>query len=163
MTFTIVPPMTMVEAESMIEERSSPRKSDETSGSSLTPEDALHRAGFGFAERGVELVRGRLAREVGREVDDAHGRGRDAQAEPVELALELRDHERERLRRAGRRGDDVLAGGAGAPRVLVGDVEDPLVVRVRVDRVHQPALDAELVVERPSRPARGSWWCSSRC
>jgi hypothetical protein len=34
----------------------------------------------------------------------------------------------------------------------VGDVEDPLVVRVAVDRVHQAALDAEQV-GRPSRPA----------
>ena len=37
MTLTIVPPRTIVEALSMIDERLSPRKSDETSGSSLTP------------------------------------------------------------------------------------------------------------------------------
>src|SRR5205823_14013569 len=32
------------------------------------------------------------------------------------------------------------------PRVLVGDVQDALVVRVRVDRVHQGTGDAEAVV-----------------
>ena len=80
-------------------------------------------------------------RDVGGEVDDADGRRRDAQAEAVELALEVRDDERERLGRAGRRRDDVLAGAPGAARVLVGDVEDALVVRVAVDRVHQAALD----------------------
>ena len=89
-----------------------------------------------------------VSRRDGRgEVDDADRRGRHAQAEAVELALEVGDHQRERLRRAGRRRDDVLAGAPGAARVLVGDVEDALVVRVAVDRVHQPLLDAEQVVD----------------
>ena len=88
---------------------------------------------------------GRL--DVGGEVDDAHGRGRHAQAEPVELALEVRDHEGQCLGRAGRRRDDVLAGAPGAARVLVCDVEDALVVGVAVDRVHQAALDRQQVVD----------------
>ena len=148
MTLTIVPPSDHRRlAASMIEERESPRKSVETSGSSDDAEDALHRAGRGGAERVVELLDGRRARDVGGEVDDADGRRRHAQAEAVELALEVRDHERERLRGAGRGRDDVLAGRAGAARVLVRDVQDALVVRVAVDRVHQAALDAEQVVD----------------
>src|SRR6478752_6274461 len=110
-------------------------------------EDALQRAGSGGAEGVIELLDARRPRDVGREVDDADGRGRDPQAEAVELALEVRDDEREGLRRAGRRRDDVLSGRARPARVLVGDVEDPLVVRVAVDRVHQAALDAEQVVD----------------
>src|SRR4249919_2389563 len=110
-------------------------------------EDALEWAGRGGAERVVELLdRGRPADGRG-EVDDAHGRRRDPQAEAVELALQVRDHERERLRRAGRGRDDVLAGAPRAPRVLVRDVEDALVVRVAVDGVHQTELDGEQVVD----------------
>src|SRR4029079_16120299 len=87
-------------------------------------EDALHRAGLRRAEGVVELLdRGRAA-DIRSEVDDADGRGRDAQAEPVELALEVRDDERERLRRTCRRRDDFLSGAPGAARVAMGDVED---------------------------------------
>src|SRR5262245_19956200 len=103
-------------------------------------EDPLHRAFGRSPERVVELLDARRARDVGGEVNDADSRGRDAQAEAVELALQVRDHEREGLRRAGRRRDDVLAGGPGPARVLVGDVQNPLVVRVAVDRVHQAAV-----------------------
>ena len=101
----------------------------------------------GGSERLVELFdRGRAA-DGGREVDDADGRCRDAQAEAVELALEVRDDEGEGLRRAGRGRDDVLAGAPGAARVLVRDVEDALVVGVAVDGVHQPLLDGDQVVD----------------
>ena len=87
-----------------------------------------------------------VALELRGEVDDRDGGRRDPQAEAVELALEVGHHEGEGLRGAGRRRDDVLAGGAGPARVLVGDVEDALVVGVRVDRVHQAAPDREPVV-----------------
>src|SRR5437867_363301 len=110
-------------------------------------EDALELAGGRGAERVVDLLdRGRPG-DVGREVDDTDRRRRHAQAEAVELALQVGDHEGERLGRAGRRRDDVLAGCPRPAGVLVGDVEDPLVVRVRVDRVHQPALDPEQVMD----------------
>ena len=91
-------------------------------------------------------TRGR-ALELGGEVDDAHGGRRHAQAEAVELALEVGDDERQRLGGAGRGRDDVQAGGAGAARVLVGHVEDVLVVGVGVDGVHQAALDDPAVVD----------------
>ena len=122
-------------------------KSIETSGSSDTPR--MPSSGPAAAARNASLSSSTLVRPAhGRgEVHDAHGRGRDAQAEAVELALEVGDDERERLRGAGRGRDDVLPGTPGATRVLVGDVEDPLVVGVAVDRVHQPLLDAEEVVD----------------
>ena len=99
------------------------------------------------AEGLVELLDASCRADRRGEVDDADGRRRDAQAEAVELALEVGDDEGERLRRAGRRRDDVLAGAAGAARILVGDVEDALVVGVAVDRVHQAALDRHQVVD----------------
>ena len=53
----------------------------------------------------------------------------------------------ERLGRAGGRRDHVQRGGARAAEIAlaVRDVEDGLVVRVRVDRRHQAVLDAEVV------------------
>ena len=147
MTLTIVPPRTMVESASMIELRLSPLKSIDTSGSSETPR--MPSSGPAAAARNASLSSstevGRLT--VGGEVDDADRRRRHAQAEAVELALEVGDDERERLGRAGRRRDDVLAGAPGAARVLVRDVEDALVVGVAVDRVHQAALDGHEVVD----------------
>ena len=106
-----------------------------------------------------------------REVDEAHVHRRDADRLAVELALELRDDLGERLRRARRRRDHVLRRGARAAQVAlaVRDVEDGLVVRVRVDRRHQAVLDAEVVEHdlrdgreavrraRAVRDARGAW------
>ena len=63
----------------------------------------------------------------------------------------------------GRRRDDVLAGAARAARILVGDVEDALVVRVAVDGVHQPLLDADEVVDDLGQPERGSSSCTRHC
>src|SRR5712671_300713 len=111
------------------------------------PEDALERSLGGRPEGGVQLVDGGRSGDIGREVDDADRRRRDPQAEAVELALEIGNDQRERNRRAARRRDDVQAGGPGAAGVAVRDVEDPLVVRVAVDRVHQAALDRQQVVD----------------
>ena len=117
----------------MIEERLSPWKSVDTSGSSRDAEDALHRARPRPSRKAAlsSSTRGRPARASAVKSTTLTVGRRDAQAEAVELALEVGDDERERLGRAGRRRDDVLAGGAGAARILVGDVEDALVVRVR--------------------------------
>ena len=76
------------------------------------------------------------------EVDDRAGRDRRAHRHAVELALELRHDDADRPRGAGRGRDQVDRGGAGAAQVLVRQVEDLLVVRVRVDRRHEPLLDA---------------------
>src|SRR3989337_447627 len=100
----------------------------------------------GGAEGRVELLNGGRTLQLRGEVNQADGWRRDAQAEAVELALEVGDDERQRLGRTGRGGDDVLAGRARPARVLVGHVEDALVVRIGVDRVHQAAPDGPAVV-----------------
>src|SRR5207245_2048147 len=52
-----------------------------------------------------------------------------------------------RTRGARRRRDHVLGGGAASTEVLVGHVGETLVVRVGVDRRHEPFLDPERLVE----------------
>ena len=99
------------------------------------------------AEGVVDLVHARLARGLHREVDDRAGRHRGAHREAVQLALELRDHEPDRLGGAGRGRDEVDRRRAGAPQVLVRGVLEPLVGRVGVDRRHQAALDADRLVQ----------------
>ena len=56
-------------------------------------------------------------------------------------------HECHRLGGAGRGRNDGQRRGARPPLVLVRGVEDHLVLGVRVDRGHEPGLDAEGVVE----------------
>src|SRR5947207_5792801 len=109
--------------------------------------DALHRTLGGGPERIVELLDRGPAADVRREVDDADRRGRDPQAEAVELALQVGDDEGKGNRGTAARRNDVLPRGAGATRILVRHVEDALVVRVAVNGVHQAAVDAEQVMD----------------
>ena len=62
-------------------------------------EDPLERPGGGVTEGLVELLERDVLLELGGEVHHGDGGGRDAQAEAVELALEVRDHEGEGLGR----------------------------------------------------------------
>ena len=87
-------------------------------------------------------------RDLHDEVDDRAGRNRCPHRHPVDLALELRNDDADRARRAGRRRDQVDRSRTGAPQVLVRQVERPLVVRVRVDRRHEAVLDRERLVEQ---------------
>src|SRR6478609_1310578 len=111
-------------------------------------QDALERALGGSLDRGVDLLDRDLLGGGEGEVGRRAGDGRDAQGVAVQLALELRQHERDGLGGAGRGRDDVLRGGAGAAEVLVRAVLQVLVTRVGVDRGHEATLDADRVVER---------------
>ena len=68
----------------------------------------------------------------------------DAQREAVELALQLRDHQRNSFGSTCSGRDDVEGGSAGAAEVLVRVVQYHLVVRIRVDGCHEALLDAEV-------------------
>ena len=81
------------------------------------------------------------------EVGDRADRDRHPQRGAVELPLHRRQHEARGPCCAGRCRDDVDRGGAGPSEVLVRQVEEVLIVRVRVDGRHQPADDAEGVVD----------------
>ncbi|OIF79676.1 hypothetical protein A7M47_18000, partial [Acinetobacter baumannii] len=74
-------------------------------------------------------------------------RGGHPERDPVELALEVGEHQRHGLGRAGGRRHDVERGGAGAAQVTVAGVEQPLVTGVGVGGGHRPLDDAELLVE----------------
>ena len=93
----------------------------------------------------VDLLDARLAAERADEVDDRAVRHGDAHRHAVELALQLRDHEPDRARRAGRGRDDRERRRARAAQVGVRHVVQPLVARVGVRRRHEARLDAELV------------------
>jgi hypothetical protein len=71
-----------------------------------------------------------------------------ADREAVELARELRQHERDGLRGARRGRDEVDRRRARAAQVGVRRVEQALVARVGVDRRHEAVLDADRVVDR---------------
>ena len=101
----------------------------------------------GRLERLVDLVARRLAPDLGDEVDDRAVGDGDAHRDAVELAQHLGHDQADRLGGAGRGRDDVDRGGPGAAEVLVRQVEDLLVVRVRVHRGHEAALEPERLVQ----------------
>ena len=74
-------------------------------------------------------------------------------AVPSSLPLSSGQHEPDRTRRAGGRGNDRQPGGAHLAEIglaaagRLGEVDERLVARVRVDRRHQALLDAESVVQ----------------
>ena len=106
---------------------------------------------------------GHLAAEAHDEIGDRAGRDRRAHRDPVDLALQVGQHEADRACGAGGRRNEVDRRGACAAQVLVRKVEDLLVVRVRVDRsVMNPCSTGEVVVQRPARAARRSSSCKTR-
>src|SRR4051794_38381765 len=111
------------------------------------PEVTLHRALGSRLHGSVDLVHRGLAGQVHGEVGRRAGGDRHPQRVAVQLALELGEHQADRLGCAGRRRHDVQRGGAGTAQVLVRAVLQVLVLRVRVDGRHQAALDGERVVD----------------
>src|SRR5919108_604636 len=77
------------------------------------------------------------------EVDERARRHRHPRRIAVQLAGELGDDEADRLCRSGRGGDDVQSRGTRPPQVLVRQVDEALVGRVRVHGRHQPVPDPE--------------------
>ena len=104
------------------------------------------------------VVAGHLAHEVHHRAGD-HGR---AHGDAVQLAVQLRDHEADRLGGAGGRGHEVDRRRARAAQVLVRAVLEVLVGGVGVDRGHDPALDPDRVVQHACHRRRGSSWCRRR-
>ena len=111
-------------------------------------EDALHLFGFGRGlNGGVDFLNGDVFGDFDDEVDDGAGRGRDAEGDTGQFAVDGGDNKPDRFRGAGRRRDDIDGSGAAAIDVLIGLVERDLVVREGVDRGHEAFDDAEAVVE----------------
>ena len=110
-------------------------------------QEVLERAAVrGGAEGVVDLVDVCLAAERDHEVRERARRYGRTYGDAVHLALQVGEDEPDRLRGAGRCRDQVDRGRTRPAEVLVGEVEDHLVVRVRVNGRHEAALDlAELV------------------
>ena len=89
----------------------------------------------------------RLAVGLDGQVDDATGRHRGPHGEAVQLAVQLGDHQADRLGGAGRGGDQVDRRRARPAQVAVGHVLQALIGGVGVDRGHQAVLDPDRVVE----------------
>ena len=105
-------------------------------------QNALQFALGGGHESGVQRFDGGgLLGDVG-QVDDGDVGGWDADGEAVQLAGGLGDDQLEGLGGAGRAGNHVEGGGAGAAQVLVREVENDLVVGVAVDGGHDAADEA---------------------
>ena len=107
----------------------------------------LQRALRRVLHRRVDLVLGRRLLQVHVERHQRHVRRRDADRGAVQLALQLRHHQADRARRAGRGRDRRHRRGAGAMQVLVQRVDGVLVAGVGVDGHHVAAHDAEAVVQ----------------
>ena len=89
---------------------------------------------------------GRLAVQQRVEIDDRHVRRRHAHRKPVEPSLQLGQHLSNSGRRAGRRRDDRERRSPRPPEVLVRQVQQVLVVRVRVHCRHPPFAQSEAFV-----------------
>ena len=142
-----VPSTTCVPFRSKIELNGSWLKSVETSGFAFTPRMPLSGPVGGFDHRVVDLFDGGRARGLEGQIDQADIRHRHPDRGAVELALELGQHEADRLGGAGRGRDQIDGAGAGAVRVLVQRVDRALVAGIGVDRRHVAVLDADRLVQ----------------
>ena len=97
--------------------------------------------------RRVDLVLGRRLLQVHVQRHQRHVRRRDADRGAVQLALQLRHHQPDRARRAGRGGDRRHRRGTRAMQVLVQRIDGVLVAGIGVDGDHVAALDDEVVVQ----------------
>ncbi len=102
----------------------------------------------GFLHRRADFLIRRRLLELRRQIDERNVRGRNAHGHTRELAVERRENLADGLRRARGGRDHVLEDAAAAAPVLLGRAVDRLLRRRGgVDRRHQAALDAEVVVE----------------
>ena len=84
---------------------------------------------------------------ISRAIDYRDIRCRHAQGEPIEFAFEFGKHEANGFGSAGRSGNDRQRGGASATKVAVWQIEQLLIIRVRVNCSHQSFFDAEIFMQ----------------
>src|SRR6202521_783098 len=114
----------------------------------LEPEITLQRARLGGSfQGGVHFFARGLFFYERDEIDDRDvGRGH-AHREAVEFTGQIGDDELERLGSAGRGWDHVDRRCTGSTQIFVREVEDHLIVRIRMDGRHGAADDLEVVVD----------------
>src|SRR5665647_668560 len=110
-------------------------------------QDPLQRALGCRLDHGVDLFLGGRGLQLDGQVGGRTRRQGHAHGIAVELSLELRHDKGDRLGGTGGGRDHVQGSGASASQVLVGIVEDVLVIGVRVNGRHETSLDAERVID----------------
>ncbi len=110
-------------------------------------QDAPERAVGRLDHRLVDLLDGGGPRRLEGQVDQAHIRHRHPDRGAVELALQLRQHEADRLGGAGRAGDQIYGAGPRPVGVLVQGIHRALVAGIGVHRRHIAVLDADRLVQ----------------
>src|SRR5205823_3689217 len=108
--------------------------------------NALHRAVGGGFQRGVDGVPGSWLVNEYREVHHADVGRRHAHGVAVELALQFGDNEVQRLGGARGARNHVYCGGASTAQIFVRQIEQALIVGIRMDGGHGAAVDAERVL-----------------
>src|SRR3989338_8284672 len=99
-------------------------------------ENAFQGTVGGLLEGGIDLFFRRLPLEYRRKIGDRTIRRRHTKRVTAQLAVQLGNDLPHRLGGPGGRRYDVDRSRTGPALVLVRKVEDTLVVRVRMDRVH---------------------------
>src|SRR5438552_7204309 len=110
-------------------------------------EDALHGAAGGGFQSGVDGFFCRRLVDENSEVHNADVGSGHAHGIAVELALQFGNDEVKSFGGAGGAGNHVDGGGTRAAEILVREVEEFLVIGVRVDGGHGAAVDAESFLE----------------
>ena len=110
-------------------------------------QDTFHRAFRSRLECSIQLFCRRVALGREYEIDQADIRGRHANRRTIQFPLQIRQHQSDRARCAGGGGDHVLRTATGPPQILVNLVEHALIVRIAVDRGHEPTFDPDRVVQ----------------
>lgn len=80
-------------------------------------------------------------------IREAHGRRRHPDGDAVQFSLERRDHKPDRLRGPRGRRDDIFRGAPGSPPILMGEIENALIIRVAVNGRHKAVHDPKTVIE----------------
>src|ERR1051326_8911527 len=110
-------------------------------------QDAFQLALRGGFEGGVDFFSGRCAVEKRYQIHYRDVRRGNSHGVSVELAFQLRHNQADGFGGSGGGGDHVARSSTGAPQVLMGEVQDVLIVGITVDRGHGPFLNSERVVE----------------
>ena len=111
-------------------------------------QDTLHRAVLGLSERRVDFFGGdALLLNVDNQIDDGNVRGRNSQRDTVQLTLQLRQDQRNRLGGAGGGRHNVQRRSARTSQISVRGIQDSLITSVGVSGGHGALDDAEAFVQ----------------
>jgi len=110
-------------------------------------QDAGQRSFGRRLDRGAQFLGGGGLFQLGHEIHQRDGGGGHPHGKAGEFALEFRDDQRHGLGRAGGSGDHVTGRSPGPAQILMGQIQNALVVGVGMHRGHHALDDAEGLVD----------------